>query len=168
MHRSLNDSSYKLKAPDLYDMRNWGLFRKAVKPIRGSVIWLGSKESAYSGIYLGNDKIACINKAGIIETLSRQQIVEKTGGLDDEINIFVSCANGIAVGLQQAAELAEQRLLQQSAAVSFAGNGHRFCAGCLLNDFEAGNSVLSLEQLATICGTEINACEWGIWPSENI
>lgn len=113
--------------------------RDQVKPIRGSILYcdyaMGLAE--HSGIYLGNNKIVNMSGEGLIERTTPRGFVEgKTAPLG---NIYVSCQDKQAVGLEKVAQLAEAAVDESIHYDFLSNNCHGFVVACL--------TVASLEGL---------------------
>lgn len=167
MHRSLYDSLYKLDRDKLYDTSTWGIFRKYVKPVEGSVVWCDLGAVEHSGIYVGNGKIVHLDGSGMVETVSYSEFMDRLGGWNNAINIFVSCKNGKPVGSKKVAKIAKKWVGKERSYSLLVDNFHRFSAGCVLDDFDEGEKFLYFNQLATICGDEMGVDEWGVWDTNS-
>lgn len=164
VHRALSASYTLNNREDLYETGNSLLLKRGVTPVLGSVVWCDLAFFAeHSGIYVGGNKIVHLDGSGEVQLVSKKEFMDRLGGFNNAINIYVSCRGNTAVGSAQAARIAKQWVGKKRDYHLLVDNCHRFSAGCILNNFADGDDFLYFSQLATICGTELNATEWRPW-----
>ncbi len=109
-------------------------FRDRVSPIKGSVVYcdliFGYME--HSGIYIGNDQIVHVNSQGQIAVVCPSDFIDGTTAL----NIYVSCRDEYAVGCEQVAGRALERVGGKVNYNFLINNCHNFTVGCLTGAFE--------------------------------
>ncbi len=114
--------------------------RDSVTPEIGSVLYcdymFGFAE--HSGIYVGDDKIVHLSSEGLVEMVSPKRFVEgKTA-----MNILVSSSGTRAVGSEEVANRAINKLNESRSYNLILDNCHQFTAGCLTGDFENSDNFL--------------------------
>jgi hypothetical protein len=135
---------------------------KVSAPSIGSVVYcdlVGQAE--HSGIYVGNNQIVHLNGDGLIERVTPKQFMNRLGGLNTAMSIYVSCRNGSPVGSRDAAKLAESMVGYQRDYNLILDNCHRFTTGCLTGNFE--NSCIFFTLLRGEVRNRIGGEEWRVW-----
>ena len=81
------------------------VFRDAVTPVRGSVLYcdMAFGYADHSGIYVDSNRIVQLGKSGDIEYVSPREFIKGTTA----ITIYVSCIDKSAVGHETGADRAE-------------------------------------------------------------
>lgn len=136
---------------------------KVSAPSIGSVVYcdLVAGQAEHSGIYVGNNHIVHLNGDGSIERVTPKQFMDRLGGLNTAISIYVSCKNGSPVGSRDAAKLAESMIGRQRDYSLIFDNCHQFTAGCLTGSFE--NACNFFTFLKDEVRNKIGADEWRVW-----
>ncbi len=136
---------------------------KICSPAIGSIVYceLHFGAAEHSGVYIGNDSIIHLDGSGIIEVVSSEKFLNRLGGFNNALSIYVSCRNGIAVGSPGVAQRAVWELGTSRNYNIILDNCHQFTAGCLSGNFE--NSCNFLIFLKSETKTIINADEWRVW-----
>lgn len=134
------------------------LFRAQVMPKFGSVVYcdLAFGIAEHSGIYVGNNSIVHLNKDGLIEKISLDDFIENT----PSITIYVSCQNGEAVGSEIIGRFALSQLGNQVKYNVLKRNCHQFSSGCLTQNFD--NTDLLLTKLKRTTKLTLGANEWRV------
>jgi len=139
------------------------VFRDTVKPVVGSVVYcdliFGTCE--HSGIYVGNDQIVHLDGSGRIEVVSSRHFLNRLDGFSSGVSIYVSSANGKAVGSRSAANRALEMVGRQREYAFLTDNCHQFTSGCLTGNFEAAENFLWF--LKTTARQKVGADEWRVW-----
>ncbi len=134
------------------------LFRKQVMPKFGSVVYcdLAFGIAEHSGIYVGNNSIVHLNKDGLIEKVSLDDFIKNT----PSITIYVSSRNGEAVGSEIIGRNALAQLGNQVKYDVLKRNCHQFSSGCLTQNFD--NTDLLLTKLKRTTQQTLGANEWRV------
>lgn len=126
------------------------LCRDKVEPIRGSILYCDYRMglAEHTGVYVGDGRIVNMSGHGLIERTTPRGFVEgKTALLG---NIYVSCLDKQAVGIEAVAQLAEAAV-GESINYDFASNNcHGFVVACL--------TVAGLEGEEPLDVSALNAC----------
>ncbi len=133
-----------------------------VTPVAGAVVYCDLGVALeHSGIYIGDNQIVHLNGNGKVEAVSGSTFLKRLGGLNPAMTIYVSSNSGIAVGSEMVAQNAISQVGTQLDYNILTNNCHRFCAGCLTDDFN--NSVISFRSLKAKAQELLNASEWRAW-----
>ena len=137
---------------------------KVSSPAIGSVVYcdlvLGYAE--HSGIYIGNNHIVHLNGDGTIERVTTKQFMNRLDGFGSAISMYVSCNDGLPVGLPEAAKRAKSMIGQSREYNLIFDNCHQFTAGCLSGNFENNcNFLVSLKKEVSkrMSGKEWRVCD---------
>ncbi|MEX8518860.1 MAG: lecithin retinol acyltransferase family protein [Leptothrix sp. (in: b-proteobacteria)] len=136
---------------------------KISSPVIGSVVYcdLLNGYAEHSGIYIGNNSIIHLDGSGKIEIVSPDKFLNRLGGFNSAISIYVSCKNGLPVGSKEAAKRAKEASGNSRNYNFLLNNCHQFTAGCLSGDFE--NSCNFLTFLKNEAAKKIGSNEWRVW-----
>ncbi|NDV12660.1 hypothetical protein GZH52_07580 [Crenobacter sp. HX-7-9] len=136
---------------------------KVSAPAIGSVIYcdLAAGTAEHSGIYIGSNNIVHLSGDGIIERVNPKQFINRLGGWNTAISIYVSCNAGTPVGSTNVAKLAESMIGSQRSYNLIMDNCHQFTAGCLSGNFE--NSCNFFTFLKDEVQIRIGGTEWRVW-----
>ena len=136
---------------------------KVSAPIKGSVVCcdLFAGKADHSGIYIGNNHIVHLNGDGLIERVTPKQFMDRLGGLNTAISVYVSCNSGYPVGTKEAAKRAKSCIGSRRGYNLLLDNCHQFTAGCLTGNFE--NSCNFFTLLKEEVRNEIGGNEWRVW-----
>lgn len=140
------------------------VFRDKIScPAIGSVVYcdLFNGNAEHSGIYVGDNSIVHLDGSGAIEIVSSEQFLNRLGGFNSAISIYVSCSNGSPVGSEKAARRAKEMLGKSRNYNLLLDNCHQFTAGCLSGDFE--NSCNFFIFLKSEVSSRISGNEWRVW-----
>ncbi|QOH81206.1 lecithin retinol acyltransferase family protein [Plesiomonas shigelloides] len=134
---------------------------KVDEPVLGSVVYcdLAFGYAEHSGIYIGNGKIAHLNKYGCIEAVTPKEFIDGTTA----ISIYVSCSDffAFATGSDEVAERAKSMLGCSRDYNVILDNCHQFSAGCLTGNFE--NANIFLWMVKDEAKKVILATKWRVW-----
>lgn len=151
-------------------------FVDQVKPKVGSVVHCGllGNQVEHSGIYVGYGKIVHLDGSGLIEKVTPEQFLNRLGGLDMAISIYVSCKNGEPVAMREAALMAKDMIGVRLEYNVFKNNCHMFVANCLKNHpyahrvsiepvwlFESRDWTFA--KLEKVCSESLGSNEWRVW-----
>ncbi len=149
-------------ASEVFDHLVDNYIRDTVSPTRGCIVFCklaGGVE--HSGIYVGNGKITHLDGSGAIESVSVSDFLRRLGGANPAFTIYVSCANGSAVGSDSIARRAANMLGRSRKYNLVLDNCHQFTSGCLTGNFDnADNFLWMLKHTAEkVLGSD----EWRAW-----
>ncbi|WP_279458747.1 hypothetical protein [Aeromonas veronii] len=141
---------------------------KVSEPAIGSVVScdLAAGQGDHTGIYIGKHRIVHLNGDGLIEVVSPAQFINRLGGFNTAMSIYVSCNNGVSVGSRLAAERAISMIGSRRNYGFLMDNCHQFTAGCLTGDFE--NSCNFFNFLKDEARESIGCTEWRIWDTDSL
>ena len=128
---------------------------------RGAVLYCDLPIGKHSGIYVGKKKIVHLNGDGTIEKVSPRGFIDRLGGLNTAMSIYVSCAGTSAVGSPEVADRALNMVGNRRNYNVILDNCHQFSAGCLTGDFD--NSSNSLSMLRNEARTVLDTDTWRVW-----
>jgi hypothetical protein len=132
-------------------------------PAIGSVVYcdLAAGQAEHSGIYVGDNSIVHLNGDGNIEKVSPTEFMQRLGGLNTAISIYMSCNDGIAVGSPEVATRAISMIGKSRGYQFIMDNCHQFTAGCLTGEFENPTNffVFLKHDVRKILG----GTEWRVW-----
>lgn len=136
---------------------------KVSSPIRGSVVYcdLGAGLAEHSGIYIGKNRIVHLNGGGLIECVSPKEFMDRLGGWNTAISIYVSCTDGSPVGSKKVSKRAKSMVGVRRDYDLTLDNCHQFTTGCLTGDFE--NSYNFFTFLKDKVREELGGTEWRVW-----
>ncbi|MEL4241585.1 lecithin retinol acyltransferase family protein [Shewanella xiamenensis] len=139
------------------------VFRDTVYPIKGSIVYceLAFGHAEHSGIYVGNNRIVHLDGSGDIEIVSPKKFINRLGGFNSAISIYVSCDGESPVGSNKIAERAIDKVGSCRDYNVILDNCHQFTSGCISGNFE--NSESFLWMLKHTAKSEINANTWRVW-----
>ena len=127
----------------------------------GAVVYCDLFTAEHSGIYIGNKKIVHLNGDGKIEIVSPKQFLERWGGFNPVMSIYVSCNGTNSVGSYEVAKRAEAQVGKKRNYHLAFDNCHQFTAGCLTGDFEDPNNFLWM--LKDEARNALGADTWRVW-----
>jgi len=139
------------------------VIRDTVCPVKGSIVYcdLVFGNAEHSGIYIGDNEIVHLDGSGDIEEVSPMGFMDRLGGFNSAISIYVSCDGGSPVGNSIAAKRAKKRIGESTNYNVILNNCHQFTSGCISGSFDNfDNSLLMLKHTAK---SEINANTWRVW-----
>lgn len=136
---------------------------KVSSPVLGSVVYcdLAAGQAEHSGIYIGDNRIVHLNGDGSIESVTPKDFMDRLGGLNTAISVYVSCGSGAPVGSSDAAKLAKSMIGRRREYSLVFDNCHQFTAGCLSGDFE--NACNFFAFLKDEVRNRIGGHEWRVW-----
>jgi len=139
------------------------VIKDTVVPVKGSVVYcsLALGYAEHSGIYIGKNKIVHLDGSGIIEVVSPQQFVERLGGFNPAMSIYVSCNNSSATGTNTIAKRAKKMVGKRRKYNVIFDNCHQFTSGCITGDFENADNFLWM--LKDTAKNKINTNKWRVW-----
>lgn len=138
------------------------VLREKVSRLRvGSVLWCDVHAVEHSGIYIGNKLIAHLNGDGRIEAVSPYEFMNRLGGFNTAMSVYVACSGGKAVGSKTVAENARGLLGWNRDYKFYWDNCHRFTAYCLTGDYS--QKTITFMQLQDLTWDVLNANCWRVW-----
>ncbi|PGH58236.1 hypothetical protein CRT60_09910 [Azospirillum palustre] len=139
------------------------VFRKTVYPKIGSIVYcdlaLGFCE--HSGVYVGNNEIVHLDGSGYVEIVSPEKFLNRLGGLNTAISIYVSCTETVSVGDVQTATRARAMIGKKRAYNVLLDNCHQFSSGCLTGNFNNTDNFLWMLKDRT--RNTLGANSWRVW-----
>lgn len=138
-------------------------FKRKVKPKVGSVVYceLAFGIGEHSGIYLGRNRIAHLDGSGLIESASSSKFLDRLGGFNSAISIYVSCHGGRSVGNKEYAERARNYIGGKRDYNVILDNCHQFTSGCITGDFENADNFMWMLKHTTSKSLDVN--NWLVW-----
>ncbi len=129
------------------------------EPAPGSVVYcdLVTGYAEHSGIYVGQDRIAHLNRHGVIETVNPAQFLDDTTAM----SIYVSCQDAQPVGSQTACHRALAHLGRRCDYHLLFNNCHQFSVGCLTGEFDNPCNFLTL--LKNTAHDTLGTSHWRVW-----
>jgi len=108
------------------------------EPAIGSVVYceLMGGLAEHSGIYVGDNTIVHLNGDGWVEAVTPEEFIDRLDGFNTAMSIYTSCVDTIAVGSEQVAKHAMQRLGEFNDYNLLSNNCHQFTASCLDGDLD--------------------------------
>lgn len=139
------------------------VIRDKVYPLRGSILYcdLFFGRAEHSGIYIGDNKIVHLDGSGNIETVTPTVFLERLGGLNTAMSIYVSCDDSSPVGSNEIARRAQNMSGRRREYSLLFDNCHQFTSGCITGDFE--NSDNFLWMLKDTTNNKISGNTWRVW-----
>ena len=121
------------------------VIRDKVSPVIGSIIYcelaLGTAE--HSGIYIGDDKIVHLDgDSEMIEIATPKVFINRLDGYNTAMSIYVSCNGTCAVGNDEIAQKAKDKVGSRRDYNLILDNCHKFTSGCITGNFENADSFL--------------------------
>ncbi|MDO4591910.1 MAG: lecithin retinol acyltransferase family protein, partial [Comamonadaceae bacterium] len=98
---------------------------------------------------------------GQIELVNAEIFMNRLGGFNSAISIYVSCRDGKSVGSKVVAERAKKMIGKKREYNLLLYNCHQFSSGCLTGRFDNPDNFLTF--LKTTAGKTLNANEWRVW-----
>lgn len=136
---------------------------KVVEPAIGSVLYcdLAGGYGEHSGIYIGNGEIVHLDGSGQIEIVGPLSFLNRLGGHNPSVTIYVSCKDKISVGSPAVAARAKSMVGKVRNYSLFLDNCHQFTSGCLTGDWENGDNFVMFLKSTTykVLGTD----NWRSW-----
>lgn len=132
------------------------VFRPQVKGKFGSIVYcdLAFGLMEHSGIYVGNDSIVHLNRKGMIEKVSIDNFIKGTSA----ISIYVSSYNGQSLGSEKVGNAALSKVGSKVRYNVLTKNCHQFSSGCITQDFNNQDLLLSL--LKQTSKEQLGVNEW--------
>ncbi|MEF9957351.1 MAG: lecithin retinol acyltransferase family protein [Acinetobacter sp.] len=141
---------------------------RAVKEVkRGSIIYCGlmNNQFEHSGVYIGDNKIVHLDGSGLIEVVSPEIFLNRLGGLNMALSIYVSCKDGQSVGSEKVAQRAKEKIGKKVEYSVISNNCHMFSSGCLTGNFE--NNDWPFWLLKNTASSILGCNEWRVWDFRN-
>lgn len=136
--------------------------RDCVKPARGSVVYCDLACIAeHSGIYIGDGNIIHLDGSGAIEVVTKEGFINRLGGMNVAMSIYVSCLNNSSYGSESTANRAISMLGNKRNYNIIFNNCHQFTAGCITGDFDNSNNFLWMLKYTT--EKEFGVNSWRVW-----
>jgi len=139
------------------------VFRDMVEPKIGSIVYceLALGQAEHSGVYVGDHQIVHLDGSGFIEIVSPNKFMNRLGGWNTAISIYVSCHDSYAVGSETIAKRAKEKVGSIRDYSLLLDNCHQFTAGCITGNFE--NSDNFLWMLKDTAKSKMSANTWRVW-----
>lgn len=136
--------------------------RDRVKPRVGSVVYCDLAFVAeHSGIYVGKGKIAHLDGSGRIEIVTARQFLNRLGGMNPALSIYVSCDSEGAIKSSKVAKRAREMAGSERSYNVILDNCHQFTSGCLTGNFD--NSDNFLWMLKHTAAKKLDVTTWRVW-----
>ncbi len=139
------------------------IIRDKVAPAIGSILYcelvFGTAE--HSGIYIGENKIVHLDGSGRVGKVSPIKFMDRLGGLNSAISIYVSCDGCSAVGSNDIAMKAKSMIGHERDYNLILNNCHQFASGCITGNFENSDNFLWMLKHTT--EKSISANTWRVW-----
>lgn len=139
------------------------VFRDSVMPAEGSILYcdLAFGSAEHSGVYVGNGQIVHLDGSGSIELVTPSRFLNRLGGFNSAISIYVSCRGDSAVGNRETARRALGSIGKSRSYNLIMDNCHQFTSGCITGNYE--NSDNFLWMLKETTRKEMGADTWRVW-----
>lgn len=139
------------------------VIRENVEPVKGSIIYcdLAFGNAEHSGVFIGNNEIVHLDGSGVIEIVTPKEFLERLGGFNLAISIYVSCNGSSAVGTNAIARRAKNMIGKHRNYHVIFDNCHQFTSGCITGNFD--NSDNFLWMLKSTVSNKLNAKTWRVW-----
>jgi hypothetical protein len=136
---------------------------KVSEPAIGSVLYcdLAGGLGEHSGIYIGNDQIVHLNGNGRIEIANPYQFLNRLGGNNPAVTIYVSCTEETPVGCKIAAQRARSMVGESRNYNVILDNCHQFTSGCLTGNWENADNFVMFLKLTT--SNTLGSNNWRSW-----
>ncbi|WP_116644303.1 lecithin retinol acyltransferase family protein [Salinivibrio sp. HTSP] len=142
------------------------VLRDKVQPVPGSLVYCDlALAFEHSGIYVGNDQIVHLNGDGRVEAVSPARFLQRLGGFNPAISIYVSCRDKQAVGSPAAAARAMQEIGKRQDYNVLFDNCHQFSSWCLSDN--RANSDSFTWMLKDTAKAHLHANTWRVWDWED-
>lgn len=135
--------------------------RKTVSPVPGSVVYCDLLAVEHSGIYVGGGQIIHLDGSGHIEIVDADAFINRLGGFNTAISIYVSCTDESPAGSEAVAQRARAVLGKQRSYNLLLNNCHQFASGCLSGNFDNADNFLAF--LKTSAKERLGANSWRVW-----
>lgn len=139
------------------------IIKDKVTPAIGSIVYcdllFGNAE--HSGVYVGDGQIVHLSGDGAIEVVDATRFMDRLGGLNSAISIYVSCKDGAAVGSISAAGRARRLIGTGREYNLLFDNCHQFTSGCLSGNFDNPSNFLYF--LKNDAKNYLGCNEWRVW-----
>jgi len=143
------------------------VFRDMVEPKIGSIVYceLALGQAEHSGVYIGDNQIVHLDGSGFIEIVSPNKFMNRLGGWNTAISIYVSCCDSYAVGSEAIAKRAKEKVGSIRDYSLLLDNCHQFTAGCITGDFENRDNFLWM--LKDTAKLKMSANTWRVWDTDD-
>lgn len=138
-------------------------FRDTVVPMVGSVVYcdLAFGLADHSRIYVGRGRIIHLNGDGLIESVSAKKFLDRLGGYNLAISIYVSCKGEKPAGGKYIADRAREMRRKKRNYNFVFDNCHQFASGCVTGDFGNGNNFLWMLKIDV--KNYMGVDKWRVW-----
>jgi hypothetical protein len=139
------------------------VFRDKVFPVNGSIVYceLLFGYAEHSGVYIGDGIIVHLDGSGKIEMVTHQEFLDRLGGLNSAVSIYVSCNYSLPVGDAEISIRAKSMVGKERDYNILLDNCHQFTSGCITGDFENSDNFLFF--LKHTAKNKLNANTWRVW-----
>lgn len=137
------------------------VLRDKVVPVAGSVVYCDVYAVEHSGIYLGKGRIVHLNGSGEVEVVDAETFLNRLDGFNNAMSIYVSSADGVAVGNPNVARRARRQLGKTRNYNVIMDNCHQFASGCLTGQFDNADNFCWM--LRGTAAKVLGAREWRVW-----
>lgn len=137
--------------------------RLKVQPKVGSVVFCGLafNQVEYTGIYIGDNKIAHLNGNGMVEAVTPKEFLKRLNGFNAALSIYVSCINEKSVGSAAVVRRARNKIGTKLNYSVVSNNCHKFTSGCLTGNFD--NTDTWFCELESTVKRELGLNKWRVW-----
>ena len=144
------------------------VFRDLALPTRGSVVYcdLALSTAEHTGIYVGDNKIVHLDGSGLIEVVTPEKFLQRLGGWNTAMSIYISCHGKHAVGSDRVAARALSMVNRRRRYNVIFDNCHQFTTGCLTGDFDT-NGCNYLWMVKSTAKEVLGASTWRVWETKD-
>lgn len=142
------------------------VIRDKVIPKPGSIVYceLAFGNAEHSGVYIDSDNIVHLDGSGAIEAVSPKTFLNRLGGFNSAVSIYVSCKDEFSVGNKSVADRALSMVGKSRKYNIIMDNCHQFTSGCISGNFE--NSDNFLWMLKDTASKDLGSNTWRVWERE--
>ena len=106
-------------------------------PSVGSIVYCDlAHVCEHSGIYIGDGKIVHLDGGGDVEVVSHKDFLNRLGGFNPALSVYISCKDTEAIEDFSAAERAISMIGNRRNYNLVFDNCHQFTSGCITGNFE--------------------------------
>ena len=139
-------------------------FRENVRPVKGCIVYCDlGLVAEHSGVYVGDGNIVHLDGSGNIEIVTREKFIDRLGGINPAMSIYVSCSDCNAVGDTDTAERAIAMAGNNRNYNVIIDNCHQFTSGCITGNFENSDNFWWMLKHTT--EQHYAASSWRVWGS---
>ena len=144
------------------------VLRDLALPTRGSVVYcdLALNTVEHTGIYVGDNKIVHLDGSGLIEIVTPEKLLQRLGGWNTAMSIYISCDGKHAVGSSKVADRALSMVKRRRSYNALFDNCHQFTTGCLTGEFDK-NGCNYMWMVKSTAKDVLGASTWRVWETKD-